>query len=212
MKKLKKSAGRKVVLAVILLMVFTFAVPGNAAVYASSEPFLGEIIMFAGNFAPKGWAFCNGQLLEIRDNTALFSLLGTTYGGNGITNFALPDLRGRSPIGVGQGPMLGDYTLGQVRGTENTTMIITQMPAHNHALSASTAEGTTNTPGGGVVLGKAVTPDRQEVNIYTTATPNTNLSVNTISITGGSQPQENRDPYLAINYIIAVEGVYPSRP
>src|SRR6478672_10112699 len=97
-----------------------------------SEPFLAEIIMFAGNFAPRGWAFCQGQILSIAQNTALFSLLGTTYGGNGQTTFALPDLRGRVPVGTGQGPGLSNYDLGQVSGSESVTLTVSQMPAHNH--------------------------------------------------------------------------------
>src|SRR4051812_19628298 len=102
-----------------------------------SEPFLAEIMIFAGNFAPRGWAFCNGQILSIAQNTALFSLLGTTYGGNGQTTFALPDLRGRVPIGVGQGPGLSSISLGEVGGTENVTLLTTQMPMHDHTATVT---------------------------------------------------------------------------
>ena len=211
MNKLKKWMSRKVILTMIMTMVFSFGIAGNAAVYAGSEDYIGEISMFAGNFAPKGWAFCQGQLLPISQNTALFSLLGTTYGGNGVTTFALPDLRGRSPIGTGQGPGLSNYDLGQTGGTETVTELTSQMPVHNHALKASTAAGTTNTPGSGTYLGKAVTPDRQEVNLYTEAVPDTTIGPASIGNYGGSQPQSIRDPYLTINYIICLQGIYPSR-
>ncbi len=179
----------------------------------ADDPMIGEIRMFAGTFAPKGWAFCNGQLLNIAQNMPLFSLIGTTYGGNGTTTFALPDLRGRSPIGAGQGPGLEWRTLGEIGGTETQTPLTSNMPAHIHSLSepASTSEGTSNTPGADKILAKAVTPDRQEVNIYTTASPNTSLKSSNTGISGNSLPLATRTPFLAINYIIAVDGVYPSR-
>src|SRR4051794_10683767 len=109
-----------------------------------SEPFIGEVIMFAGNFAPRGWALCQGQLLSIAQNTALFSILGTTYGGNGQTTFALPDLRGRVPLGQGQGPGLSSYVLGEVAGNENVTLISTQMPQHNHLLNCNSDSANTD--------------------------------------------------------------------
>lgn len=179
----------------------------------ADDPMIGEIRMFAGNFAPKGWAFCNGQLLNIAQNMPLYSLIGTTYGGNGITTFALPDLRSRSPIGSGQGPGLEWRTLGETGGTETQTPLTSNMPAHIHSLSepASTSEGTSNTPGTDKILAKAVTPDRQEVNIYTTASPNTSLKSSDTSISGNSLPLATRTPFLVINYIIAVDGIYPSR-
>ncbi|MDF3002923.1 MAG: microcystin-dependent protein [Bacillota bacterium] len=202
---------RKVILTMIVMTIFSFGISGNTAVYAGAEEYIGEISMFAGNFAPRGWAFCQGQLLSIQQNTALFSILGTTYGGDGVTTFALPDLRGRSPIGTGQGPGMNLYDLGQTGGTETATALTTQMLAHSHALNASTEAGTTNTPGTGTYLGKAVTPDRQEVNLYTTTAPNTTIGPASIGIAGGSQPQSIRDPYLAINYIICLQGIFPSR-
>lgn len=195
----------------IMMMIFSFGIAGNAAVYAGSEAYIGEISMFAGNFAPKGWEFCQGQILSISQNTALFSLLGTTYGGDGMTTFALPDLRGRSPIGAGMGPGLSTYVLGQTGGKETATELTSQMPVHTHTLNASTAAGTTNTPGSGTYLGKAVTPDRQEVNLYTAAAPDTTIGLASIGNYGGSQQQDIRDPYLAINYIICVQGIFPSR-
>ena len=211
MLKLKKWISRKVILTMIMTMIFSFGIAGNAAVYAGAEDYVGEISMFAGNFAPKGWEFCHGQILPISQNTALFSLLGTTYGGDGMTTFALPDLRGRSPIGAGMGPGLSTYGLGQTGGKETATELTSQTPVHAHTLNASTAAGTTNTPGSGTYLGKAVTPDRQEVNLYTAAAPNTTIGPASIGNYGGSQPQDIRDPYLAINYIICVQGVFPSR-
>ena len=115
-----------------------------------AEPFLGQLMLFGGNFAPRGWALCNGQILAINQNTALFSLLGTTYGGNGQTTFALPDLRGRAPLHAGQGPGLSPYALGQVGGTENVTLLATEMPAHTHAQPATAADETTNRPNAAV--------------------------------------------------------------
>jgi microcystin-dependent protein len=164
-----------------------------------AEPFLGSIIIFGGNFAPRGWAFCAGQLLPINQNTALFSLLGTTYGGNGQTTFALPDLRGRAPIGFGQGPGLSNYDLGQQGGVENVTLTIPELAAHTHTQPASTAEETTNRPSnafpakGGVYAG----------------TSDTTMGAG--GATGGGQPHENRQPYTAMNYIIALQGIFPSR-
>lgn len=170
-----------------------------------SEPFLGEIIMFGGNFAPRGWAFCSGQLLSIAQNTALFSILGTTYGGNGTTTFALPDLRGRVPIHPGQGPGLSSYVLGEAAGVENVTLLTTQMPAHTHVLTsnASTAAATDTLP-----TGNFLASDNQ----YTNAS-NTQMNANAVAIapTGGSQPHTNIQPFLCVNFIIALEGIFPSR-
>ena len=165
-----------------------------------AEPFLGSILLFGGNFAPRGWAFCNGQLLPINQNTALFSLLGTTYGGNGQTTFALPDLRGRTPIHFGQGPGLSNYSEGEMGGAESVTLISTQMPAHQHTQPASNGDEGTNRPNGAV-------PARGGV--YTPASDGSALAPTTIA--GGNQPHENSAPFLALNYIIALEGIFPSR-
>jgi microcystin-dependent protein len=165
-----------------------------------AEPFLGTIIIFAGNFAPRGWAFCNGQLLPINQNTALFSLLGTQYGGNGQTTFALPDLRGRAALHFGQGPGLSNYTQGEVAGVENVTLLASQMPAHTHAQPATAGDETTNRP-------NAAVPARGGV--YANAADGSNLAGTTSA--GGGQPHENRQPYLVLNYIIALEGIFPSR-
>src|SRR6266545_3110394 len=175
-----------------------------------SEPFIGEIIMFAGNFAPRGWAFCSGQILPIAQNTALFSILGTTFGGNGQTNFALPDLRGRVPIHPGQGPGLSNYGLGQTCGEETHTLITSDMPAHNHAAQASgvAAGGNSGSPGGNTWASSS-----NRDGIYNNAAPDSPMATNniTVGITGGSQPHNNLQPYLGINFIIALEGIFPSR-
>ena len=212
MKQIKNKAARFIAVLLISLSVGSFGIPGTAMVYAGDEAYLGEIVMFAGNFAPRGWAFCEGQILSISENTALYSLLGTTYGGNGTTTFALPDLRGRSPIGAGQVPGSSYYTLGQTGGDEALTALTSQMPTHNHSLKASTSDGTTNTPGLNTVLAKAVTPDRQEVNIYVTDPANVTMGNSSVGDAGLSQPQSTRDPYLAIHYIISLNGTFPSHP
>jgi len=170
-----------------------------------ADPFIGEIMIFAGNFAPRGWAFCEGQLLPIAQNTALFSLLGTTYGGNGQTTFALPDLRGRAPIHPGQGPGLPNYVLGEVAGEPTHTLIATEMPMHTHAARADSANGTSDTPTG-------LVPSRNPAGIpaYGSGTAAT-LAPTAIDIAGGSQPHNNMPPYLAINYCICLEGIFPSR-
>ncbi|XXF78478.1 tail fiber protein [Myxococcaceae bacterium GXIMD 01537] len=174
-----------------------------------SQPFVGQIIMFAGNFAPRGWAFCNGQLLSIAQNTALFALLGTTYGGNGQTTFALPDLRGRFPMQPGQGPGLSPRSLGEMGGTENVTLVNTQMPAHNHALLAHSGPGDQFSPEG-TLNAVALDGSGQPINLYS-ATPNTTMNPQSVSISGGNQPHNNMSPFLCVNFIIALEGIYPSQ-
>lgn len=177
------------------------------------EGYIAEIRLFAGNFAPRGWAFCQGQILSIAQNTALFSLLGTTFGGNGTTTFALPDLRGRVPIGPGQGPGLPSYTLGQMAGEPTHTLIQTEMPAHNHTsqvqVNVSSNTGVTRDPIDNFLAASG------SGNIYDTASDGSRMNANatqvTIGIAGGSQPHNNMQPYNAINYIICMEGIYPSR-
>ena len=169
-----------------------------------AEPFIGQIILVGFNFAPRGWALCNGQLLSIASNTALFSLLGTTFGGNGTTNFALPDLRGRVPIHFGMGPGLSNYTMGEAAGTESVTLISTQIPAHNHSLVASSATPTTADPTGAQLpVGSS--------RVYATAAAGAAMAPGSIGLTGGSQPHPNMQPYLTMNYVIATEGIFPSR-
>lgn len=170
-----------------------------------ATPFIAQIVMFGGNFNPRGWAFCSGQIMPIAQNTALFSLLGVTYGGNGQTTFALPDLRSRVPIHAGQGPGLSNYQLGQQGGTESVTLTTNQMPAHNHSAVAHASDGaSSNTDPSGNFLA--------EGNNYTNST---NVQMNAGAVTtgmaGGNQPFSIIQPYLAINYIIALEGIFPSR-
>jgi len=169
-----------------------------------SEPFLGQILLVPYNFAPRGWAFCQGQLLSISQNTALFSLLGTTYGGNGQTTFALPDLRGRVAISSGQGPGLQNYDIGGTGGTESVTLTLNQMPSHNHQALAVDDDATTSIPGNHALAN--ITPKG-----YTTKNPTAAMSPGMIGNTGGNQPFENRAPYLTLNYCIALEGIFPSR-
>lgn len=165
-----------------------------------SEPFIGSIILFAGNFAPRGWAFCNGQLLAISQNTALFSILGTTYGGNGQTTFALPDLRGRVPVSSGQGPGLSSYSLGQQAGEENVTLNAQQLPSHTHSQPATNGQETTNRPNGALPARGGVYSNESDGSAFHPTTA-----------AGGGQPHDNLPPYLTLNYIIALEGIYPSR-
>lgn len=177
------------------------------------EAFIGSIVLFAGNFAPRNWAFCQGQLLSIAQNTALFSILGTTYGGNGTTTFALPDLRGRVPVGTGHGPGLEDMALGQMGGQPNVTLLSTQIPAHTHMLTGSNTGGTTDNPEHNFIAKWNGSTDSGE-NVTGSAfanTPNTTLSPLSIGSTGGSQPHNNMQPYLGLNYIICLYGIYPSR-
>lgn len=177
--------------------------------FSIMDVFLGMIGLFGFNFAPKGWMSCNGQLLSIAQNSALFALLGTTYGGDGVTTFALPDLRGRVPNGQGQGPGLSSYQMGQAAGTEHVTLIQTQMPQHNHTLNVSGNPGTSNSPAG-TVLAQAFDANEGVVNTYGTAI-NATASPQAIGLSGGNQPHENMQPYLTMNYCIAVEGIFPSR-
>ena len=174
------------------------------------EGYIAEIRLFAGNFAPRGWAFCNGQILSIAQNTALFSLLGTTYGGNGQTTFALPDLRGRVAISPGQGPGLPSVQLGEVAGEPTHTLIITEMPAHNHQAQA---QGNSNSGDSSSPNGNTWATSTNRDNVYINAAPNGPMAANTVTvgIAGGSQPHNNMQPYLGVNYIICMEGIFPSR-
>ena len=165
-----------------------------------AEPFLGMIMLFGGNFAPSGWALCNGQLLSIQQNTALFSILGTTYGGNGTSNFALPDLRGRVPVHFGQGPGLSNYSEGEVGGSESVTLQTTEMPPHQHTQPATEGVQTTNRPNNALPA---------EGGVYAGTSDGSALAPT--SSAGGGQPHENRQPYLTMNYCIALQGIFPSR-
>lgn len=172
-----------------------------------SDPFIGQITLFAGNFAPRGWAFCDGQLLPISQNTALFSILGTTYGGDGRTTFALPDLRGRVPLHPGQGPGLSNRQLGEAGGTENVTLLVNQMPNHTHAAQADAGTATQQNPTNHVLASEAAGVTAT----YSSNPPNTTMNPQAIGATGGSQPHNNMPPFLGVNFIIALQGIFPSR-
>jgi len=188
----------------MVLLLSLLALPAIPA--AAQNPFLGEIDLVAFNFAPHGWASCNGQILPINQNQALFALLGTTFGGDGRTTFALPDLRGRRAIGFGQGPGLNPYTLGQLGGEETVSLTISQMPSHNHIPQAATALGTAPGPGGNVWA------TQSQVFLYSLAPSGiTPMNAFAIGAAGGGQPHENRSPFLVLNYIIALQGIFPSR-
>ncbi|MDH4147062.1 MAG: tail fiber protein [Acidimicrobiia bacterium] len=165
------------------------------------DPLLGQIVLFAGNFAPRGWALCEGQLLPISSNSALFSILGTMYGGDGRVTFALPDLRGRAPIGVGTGPGLSPVQDGQQVGAEHVTLTTAHLPAHDHGIQAASGERTTNRPGGAVAARGGA---------YAVTVPDAALAPTLPS--GGGQPFPNLQPSLGLRFIIAVQGIYPSRP
>ena len=171
-----------------------------------STPFIGEIRMFGGSFAPRSWAFCNGQVLSIAQNTALFSLLGTTYGGDGQTTFSLPDLRSRVPVHRGQGPGLSSYDLGQVGGTETATLLTQQLPAHTHAFAASTGAASPTSEPGGSVTAAASAPLYLE-----TSGPLASMNAQAITNIGGTQPHDNVAPFQCVSFIICLEGIYPSR-
>lgn len=167
------------------------------------DQYIGEIRMFAGNYAPQGWAFCDGQLLSIAQYDALFSLIGTTYGGDGINNFALPDLRGRIPVNRGQGPGLSNCYLGAMAGTETVTLTVEQLPAHSHPVAISTTAGTLESPANAFWAAN--------INQYSTSPPNGQMNPEAITAVGNNRAHENMMPYLCISFIIALEGFYPDR-
>ena len=170
------------------------------------EPFVGEIRMFGGNFAPAGWAFCDGQLMPISENDTLFNLIGTTYGGDGQETFALPNLQSRVPIHAGTGSSGITYQLGEMAGTEQETLTVQQIPSHNHALVASTSAGAQNDPSNQVI---AASPS---ILVFIQDTPDSNLNVgSSVTPVGGSQPHENCQPFLCINFILSLFGVFPSQ-
>lgn len=172
-----------------------------------TSPFLAEIRIFPFNYAPRGWAFCNGQLLPISQSTALFSLLGVTYGGDGRSNFGLPNLQGNAPMQQGQGPGLSPYVLGQSGGSQNVKLSTSQMPGHTHALMASRAIANSPTPSPSVSLARTAKP------AYTITTSGlTNFASQAIGTMAGDQPHNNMMPYLTLNFCIALQGVFPQRP
>lgn len=177
-----------------------------------ADAYIGEIRIFAGNFPPKDWAFCDGSLLAIQRNTALFSILGTTYGGNGTSTFALPNLNGRVPIGAGTGPGLTQRYLGEEVGSQTVTLLATEMPAHAHSPMGHGEKGTTNDPTG-AIWGEYSTTSHSGVtktNLYN-ATADVQMAAQALGTAGNSQPHNNMQPYLGVNFIICMRGIFPPR-
>jgi microcystin-dependent protein len=169
------------------------------------DPFVAEIRIFPFNFAPKGWAFCDGQLLPLSQNTALFSLLGTYYGGDGKSNFALPNMQGNAPMFWGQGPGLSLHDLGEMSGTDTVSLLESEIPSHSHALNASGRAAISRGPAGQYpAVGVSI-------NMYQTPGALTSLNANAVAPAGGDQPHNNMQPYLTLNFCIALQGVYPPR-
>jgi microcystin-dependent protein len=188
----------------LILMGLVFLAVLAAPARAQEDQFLGEIVIVGFNFAPANWAFCNGQLLPIAQNTALFSLLGTQFGGDGETTFALPDLRGRMAIGSGQGPGMQDYVVGQSGGEEQVTLTLDQMPAHTHRPMASSNPADQTTVSNTVWGSSAVF-------LYSASSPSVPMNGLAIGFVGGGLPHENRPPFLVMNFIIALTGIFPAR-
>ena len=170
-----------------------------------ADPFVAEIRIFPFNFAPTGWAFCDGQLMPISQNTALFSLLGTTYGGDGKSTFALPDLQGRAPMHPGQGPGLSLHDLGEEGGSETVTLLVSEMPAHAHTAFPKTSLGNSQTPVAQSWAGSTIAKQ------YVSTAPNVQMNFAAISPAGGSLPHNNMSPYLTLSFCIALQGVFPPR-
>jgi microcystin-dependent protein len=173
-------------------------------------PYIAQIILLGFDFNPKGWALCAGQLMPINQNQALFSILGTTYGGNGIQTFALPDLRGRVPFNPGQGPGLSNYVLGQVSGTENITLLANNLPLHNHPMQVNTGAGNAGSPSANLLAQGPIIAGGVNTNVFTNSA-NTTMSPTAIAPNGGNQPISILQPYLVLNYSIALLGIFPSR-
>jgi microcystin-dependent protein len=183
-----------------------YAAATNRGTTTMADAFLGEVRMFAGNFAPVGWELCNGQLLPISQYDALFTLLGTTYGGDGQNTFRLPDLRGRTPVHQGVANGLTTRVIGQVTGTETVTLTPSQLPAHNHAVHATSGAGTSAVPTGASWAAASTGEDQ-----YSQGTPNASMAAISTATAGGGQPHDNMAPFQALSFIIAVEGIYPSQ-
>jgi len=167
--------------------------------------YIGQLKMFAGNYAPEGWMLCQGQLLPIAEYDTLFSLIGTTYGGDGQSTFALPDLRSRTPNHMGQGPGLSNYTIGEMIGSETVTLTQQQIPAHSHAFVGSTSPSNSPNPGNNLI-GQA-----SQIDMFWADNPSVPMKNTSLTPVGGSQPHENKMPYLVLNYIICLYGIYPSQ-
>lgn len=192
---------KKIILGLLLITAFSFSNSVNA-----QEAMMGEIKMFAGNFAPRGWAMCNGQLLQISQNSALFSILGTTYGGDGRTTFALPDLRGRVAVHAGSGTGLIRKQLGQSAGEETVNITIKNLPSHSHTVKAVAEVGDEGLPNGNLLASNSSANKS-----YSTLSANATMNKEMVENTGGNLPVNNMQPYLTVNYIICIEGIYPSR-
>jgi microcystin-dependent protein len=175
------------------------------------DPFIGEIRLFPFNFAPKNWALCNGQLLPIQQFSALFSIIGVTYGGNGINNFQLPNLQGRVVAGVGTGPGLSTWDWGEENGEDSVALTINEIPAHNHLINAYNNPGTGNAPSATNFLAKDTRGGGITNYMAAAANANVQMSPVIIGLTGSNAPHENRQPFLALNYCIALQGVFPAR-
>lgn len=192
---------KKLTLFIFLTFLLTLSEKG-----ISQNNYIGEIRMVGFTFAPNGWAKCEGQILSIASNTALFSILGTTYGGNGQTTFALPDFRGRVPMHAGNGPGLQPRDLGEVSGTSANTLLVSQIPSHNHTVNAVTTDGNQNVPTGSVPANTKIL-DKE----YSDANPNTTMNPTMIQPTGNNAPVNNMQPYNSVTFIIALQGVFPPR-
>lgn len=174
-----------------------------------SQPFVGEIAVFAGNFAIRGYAFCDGQILPIAQNTALFSLLGTTYGGNGTSTFALPNLQGMAPLQQGQGPALSNRILGETGGEQSVTLISSEMAGHSHALEGVAAAGDRTTPSGNLLA--EARRQKFATDLYASSAGSSPSTGADLSATGGGAPHNNMPPYLTLNFLVALTGIYPTR-
>jgi microcystin-dependent protein len=172
------------------------------------DPFVAEIRIFPFNFAPKGWAFCDGQILPLSQNTALFSLLGTTYGGDGKSNFALPNMQGNAPMHPGQGPGLSLHDLGETGGSETVSLLESEIPSHSHALTAQSNPGNVKLPSSAVTFARS---GGAAENTYAVPGSFVNMADQTLAPQGGDQPHNNMQPYLTLNFCIALQGVYPPR-
>lgn len=175
------------------------------------EPFIGMIILYGCNFNPRGWALCAGQILPISQNTALFSLLGVTYGGNGTTSFALPDLRGRAPISQGQGPGLSNYLIGQTLGSENISLLTAQLPQHNHGFKVANSSASVSMPTNNASIANFTDINADRGQLYNSLVPSTALNSTSVGATGGNLPHNNMQPYLVMNFCIATQGIFPAR-
>ena len=209
--KTRIRAARAAALAVAA--VASLGAPRQAEAQAS-DMMIGQLMLFAGNFCPRSWAQANGALLAISQNQALFSVLGTTYGGDGVTTFALPDLRGRAPVHVGQGPGLSNYTLGARYGAESTTLSVAQMPSHNHMINVVAQPGDKGGPGDdylAVVAPKPLGSSTQNYSAYHDGPPDKQMDPGMVALNGGSQPASIQAPRIAMMWCVAINGIYPSR-